>query len=87
MTHAVFYDYTLDGVDSVSNLIPESQYTDPDGDDMVEIQLANNFLKQLAADASCLYEVQYNKFDAFWDLTGEKLGTYERFIYYVTYID
>jgi hypothetical protein len=87
MTHAVYYDYTLNGVDSVSNLISESQYADPDGDDMVEIQHANNFLKQIAADDGRLDQVQYNKFDAFWNLTGDDLGDYSRFIYYVTYVD
>jgi hypothetical protein len=86
MTHAVYYDYTLNGVDSVSNLIPESQYTDPGGDDMVEIQKANQFLLRIAAETGDQDQVQYNKFDAFWNITGDQLGTYERFIYYVTYV-
>lgn len=87
MTHAVFYDYTLNGTDSVSNMIPESVYTDSDGDDMVEIQKANDFLKDLFKEgAGADQELQYNKWDAFWNVTGDDLGEYSRFIYYVTYV-
>jgi hypothetical protein len=88
MTHAVYYDYTLNGVDSVSNLIPESQYADPDGDDITEIEKANQFLENLFKEGAGADQVlQYNKFDAFWNLTGDDLGDYSRFIYYVTYVD